>query len=194
MNSAKGLRALRSVTAARWLGLLTAALLAALLPAARSGPAEAQMGQAEIDEIVGEARAISGDTIEIGGDDLRLYGIDAPEMGQTCWNARGVPYDCGQASRNIMERLVTGRTLHCSTFDVRVDGTLIGTCRLDSADGMDLGRVMVRGGWAFSDRALSDRYENSEAMAQMAAAGFWSGRAQRPHHWRAEQLNDEMDR
>lgn len=175
-------------------GLMCATVAAIVSIACLSGAAVAQMGQQEIGELIGPAQAQSGDLITVQGQDLRLYGIDAPDLGQTCWNARGTPYDCGQAARNIMERLVTGRTVYCATFDVRIDGTTLGTCRLDTPDGMDLGRVMVRGGWAFSDRAFSDRYESSEAMAQTAGAGFWVGRAQRPSHWRTEQANEAMDR
>ena len=33
----------------------------------------------------GEVRVIDGDEIEVAGKRVRLYGIEAPELGQTCW-------------------------------------------------------------------------------------------------------------
>ncbi len=44
--------------------------------------------------LIGRASVIDGDTIEIHGRRIRLYGIDAPESGQSC-EANGGTYRCG---------------------------------------------------------------------------------------------------
>jgi len=156
--------------------------------------AGAQQGLETERQLNGSAQAITGDLITINNLYIRLYGIDAPEIGQTCWNRNGVAYDCGIGSRNVMTRFLRNRTIHCTIFSERADGAGIGTCSLDTESGVDLGRVMVRAGWAFSDRALSDRYERSESVAQAEQAGFWSGQAQRPHIWRNERLEERLSR
>ena len=48
------------------------------------------------DDLQGVASVIDGDTIEIHGTRIRLNGIDAPESGQLCQDARGTARRCGQ--------------------------------------------------------------------------------------------------
>ena len=38
------------------------------------------------DDIIGNVRIIDGDTLEIGGKRVRLFGVDAPELHQICWD------------------------------------------------------------------------------------------------------------
>lgn len=38
----------------------------------------------EAQEVAGRASVIDGDTIEIAGERIRIWGVDAPESGQTC--------------------------------------------------------------------------------------------------------------
>ena len=50
------------------------------------------------DDLQGVASVIDGDTIEIHGTRIRLNGIDAPESGQLCQDARGTAWRCGHAA------------------------------------------------------------------------------------------------
>ena len=71
---------------------VVAALLAAFTPtlANARGPA-------------GPARAVDGDTLEVGGEEVRLYGIDAPELHQTC--RRGdEEWSCGAIAARQLAR------------------------------------------------------------------------------------------
>ncbi len=73
------------------------------LPAAAGGPA-----------LVGRASVVDGDTIEISGTRIRLHGIDAPEKAQTCKDAGGKDYRCGQrAALALDEYLAQERPTRC---------------------------------------------------------------------------------
>ncbi|TVS00653.1 MAG: thermonuclease family protein [Rhodospirillales bacterium] len=69
-------------------------------------------------------RVIDGDTLEVGGETIRLWGIDAPEGGQTCRRA-GTSYDCGAEALAALSRLVSGRSVRCEArYRVRIPGNL----------------------------------------------------------------------
>lgn len=44
------------------------------------------------DDLTGPARIVDGDSIEVGGTKIRLYGIDAPELDQSCKDRVGAIY------------------------------------------------------------------------------------------------------
>ena len=132
----------------------------------------------------GIAVVVEGDRLLVNGLPVRLYGIDAPEIGQTCYSRRGAAYDCGSAARDILDRLIASRPVQCSIYSVLASAEQVGIC---SINGQDLAAVMVRLGWAFPARGLASRYESIEAKAQTSRSGVWSGRAERPWIWRRRQ-------
>jgi endonuclease YncB( thermonuclease family) len=163
------------------------AALVLVLLAVLPGGAAAQIAYPPGDTVTGPAVAEEGDIVTVRGRTLRLYGIDAPEMGQTCQDRRGQGYDCGAASRRMLERFVEGRELTCHVYALAIDGLDVGRC---FAGNTDIGGLMVLAGWAFSYRQFSDRYESVESRAQSRRRGFWEGRVIRPWVWRTEQMRD----
>ena len=162
------------------------ALLIATATAAFGIPSPGH-GQSQYDPwqtVEGEASAMSGDTVIVEGSTIRLYGIDAPELGQTCHSRSGQPYDCGAMARNFLEQALAGRTINCTIFSQAVDGIQVGRC---AAGSTDIGLYMVGHGWAFAARGLSNRYGGTEARAQARGAGVWSGRSVQPWVWRQQQ-------
>ncbi len=147
-------------------------------------PAAAQVEMEPYRVFTGFVQVLEGDLIAVNGTLVRLYGIDAPELGQTCRSRRGQGYDCGAAARTILDRLVGDREVECAAYARLASGEYVARCRIGRAD---LGSAMVRRGWAFPLPSLSNRYMQDEAYAQAAGAGVWSGRAQRPWVWRREQ-------
>ena len=147
-------------------------------------PYETLSGTPETVEVV------EGDLLRVAGQLVRLYGIDAPDQDQQCESRRGQPYDCGTAAKNVLTMLTRNRDLECTIYAYTSGDSGIGRC---FAGGTDIGLAMVRGGWAFSHRSLSHRYESAEAQAQAQSAGFWSGRARRPWIWRAERAAAESE-
>src|SRR3546814_14495023 len=110
---------------------------------------------------------ISDWSSDVCSSDL-LYGIDAPELGQFCSARDGRPYDCGLAATNILTRLVGDKDVSCTLFARLPSGAETGALALG---GVDLGGVLVRSGWAFSARGLSNRPALPQARAQANPTG-----------------------
>lgn len=161
--------------------------LAAVSAILMMSSARAQISFDPPQPLEGIAIVLEGDRLNVGGLPVRLYGIDAPEIGQTCLSRRGEAYDCGAVARQMLERLIGTRPVQCAIYSVLANDDQVGAC---SVAGYDLAEAMVVRGWAFPVRSLSSRYESLEGRAQTARAGLWSGRAERPWIWRRRQESD----
>ncbi len=163
-------------------------LLAVLPLLLGPGTVTAQIGMADMPTVTGPVQVLEGDLISVGGSVVRLYGIDAPELRQTCRTARGTSYDCGTAARAALERLVGGAEAECTLYARPDRRQAVGRCRIGD---IDLGQAMVLRGWAFALTGQSHRYGADQGRAQAMRAGLWSGRAQAPWEWRiADQTAD----
>jgi endonuclease YncB( thermonuclease family) len=139
------------------------------------------------DRLQGVAWVIDGDTIEIHGTRIRLNGIDAPESAQTCDDAQGRPWRCGQrASLALADRIGRG-TVSCDPTGIDRYGRTIADCRLD---GESLNGWMVRMGWAVAYRHYALDHVGDEDRARAAQRGLWQGRFDMPWDWRAAQRQD----
>ncbi|CAK8712603.1 hypothetical protein GCAAIG_01920 [Candidatus Electronema halotolerans] len=124
-------------------------------------------------------RVIDGDTIELSSEKLRLFGMDAPEKGQPC-KRNNAPYDCGTASKEHLEFLLTGAKVECTKKKKDKWGRYIALC---SADGEDVSRLMVRHGWAIAYREYSTSYVEDEEFAKSNRLGMWSKQFAVPSEW-----------
>lgn len=134
---------------------------------------------ARIDEpqtIAGFASVVDGDTLIIGDERIRLYGVDAPELSQTCKNANG-EYACGHAAKRNLEGLAGGVLVTCRAENRDRYGRLLAQC---AANNLDLAEEMVRLGWAISYGA----YHDIEKQAKAERRGIWSGDFETPQAWR----------
>ncbi len=155
----------------RLLPLIAAALLLAAAPAF-----------AEPSRTSGPLRVIDGDTFDVGGVRVRLFAVDAPEMGQECTDARGVPRDCGAWVRDRVVDRFGGRQARCDRVDTDVHGRMVARC---TVAGVDLGEEMVLDGLAVAYRRYGMDYDLAEKSAQVAGMGIWAGRIAAPEDWRA---------
>jgi len=133
-------------------------------------------------EWVGRARVVDGDTIAIDGQRLRLVAMDAPEIDQTCGDARGREYDCGEAARSFLEATIRDHVVRCDSGPKdRRDrrGRPLVECYVG---GVDVGRVMVRAGWALS--AFGSAYIAEHNAAARDRVGMWAGTYIDPAEWR----------
>ncbi|GGH56554.1 thermonuclease family protein [Frigidibacter albus] len=145
----------------------------ALLTALLAGPAGAQT-------VAGSARIIDGDTVEVEGVTVRLYGIDAPEMSQSC-TREGRAWACGAWARDVLAELARGG-LRCKGREQDRYGRLVATC---TGAGGDVAAQMVAQGAAFAYRQYSLDYVDAEKRAAVAGIGLWEGEVERPDAFRA---------
>lgn len=132
-------------------------------------------------------RVIDGDTIEIGSTTIRIEGIDAPEAGQTCKNAAGRFWQCGEESTKALKSLLRGKRVSCTPLSLDTYGRTIANC---SAGDKDIGSEMVSSGWAWAFRRYSTTYVNEEQAAEAAGVGIWQGESLPAWEYRSLQWNN----
>ena len=130
--------------------------------------------------------AIDGDTLRASnGDEYRIFGIDAPELHQTCTDANGKEWDCGVQARTLLRKLIKSGEVSCVEKATDKYGRNVAQCR--SADVADVGEAMVREGFAIDlGRKTGNVYAGAESEARAAGRGIWAGTFQRPGAWRQD--------
>lgn len=127
-------------------------------------------------------RVIDGDTLEVAGRRIRLWGIDAPERGQTCEGRGGRTYECGRDAAAVLSELVRGKRVSCAARDHDRYGRIVAVC---STEAGEINAAMVRRGWAVVYRRYArGAYETEEAAARADGIGIWSGRFTLPEDYR----------
>ncbi|MGB7280329.1 MAG: hypothetical protein WBD15_21615, partial [Pseudolabrys sp.] len=95
----------------------TGATLSDLAPAKAPKPENPITNKLKLERIVGKAKVLDGDTIEISGRRIRLFGIDAPENGQTCTIKRK-PFRCDQAATSALADKIGAHVVECEPKDL----------------------------------------------------------------------------
>jgi endonuclease YncB( thermonuclease family) len=132
----------------------------------------------------GTYQAIDGDSFKAGQIEVRLHGIDAPEYRQSCKDASGQSFNCGKSARDVLSKLLRGRSVSCRIIDKDRYGRQVSVCR----DGeTDINREMVRLGWAVAYRKHSGAYVSAESEARKAKRGIWQGTFEAPDKYRDRQ-------
>ena len=129
--------------------------------------------------------ASDGDSFSIRVDGkplrIRLIGIDAPELGQSCRDARKISWPCGRDARGALQSLAPrGVPLACSFSGQDEYRRMLSRCRL--ADGRDFAALLVAQGWAV---ATNEDYLLEQDAARKARLGLWRGDFAMPADWRA---------
>lgn len=143
-------------------------------------PASVRVG----DHIDGGASVVDGDGLVVAGIRIRLFGIDAPEVLQTCRREDGSVWRCGQHATVALDDLAGGRRVSCLVHALDAYGRAVAVCRRGA---VDLGAEIVRHGWAFAYRRFSRDYVSDEQVARDAHVGIWSGTCEPPWQWRERQ-------
>ncbi len=130
--------------------------------------------------ILGRAKVIDGDTLEIAGNRVRLFGIDAPELDQTCLRD-GAVWACGREAAQQLAALAGVATLECQTRGTDQYRRHLAVCY---SNGEELNLAMVEHGWALAYRAYGDDYVAAELRAKGYGLGIWSSQFTAPADFR----------
>jgi len=161
---------------------------------------------------------VDGDTIQWRSkserkmETFRLIAMDAPELTQQCMDSDGFPYLCGERSRDKLSMILESGSAYSSNLKCNVDkdvsghisrdrwGRILGVCwtwniedinpNTGSPKMIDIGRLMVRQGWAVTHSIMSDEYNEEEDWARENKLGLWSGEFERPELWRIKNQPD----
>lgn len=135
--------------------------------------------------IIGVASVVDGDTIEIHGQRIRLHGIDAPESRQTCIDAKGESYRCGQKAAFALDDFLKARQPTTCIEDSRDRyRRIVARC---TAGGQDVAAWLVENGHALDWPQYSrGEYASGQQAAQGARFGMWAGSFARPWEWRRD--------
>ena len=136
-------------------------------------------------------RVVDGDTVDIDIDlgfgvwlhkeRVRIYGIDTPEIKQTCTNNNGQSYSCGVKATLELKKIIGSRKVSCIKKTKDRYERSISICYVD---GKDINSLMVKKGWALAYRKYSKKYVKDEVIAKSNKAGMWSGDFIAPWKWR----------
>jgi endonuclease YncB( thermonuclease family) len=132
-------------------------------------------------DTAGVASVIDADRIEIHGQRIRLHGIDAPESSQTCLDAAGQKWRCGQRAALALQGLIGRRTVTCDERDVDRYERIISRCLVGD---LDINEWLVAQGLALAYPKYSHDYVPAEDQAREAGRGMWAGTFVPPREWR----------
>lgn len=130
----------------------------------------------------GNIYVVDGDTFHINGQKIRIWGIDAVELHQTCLKS-GQSYECGKSARLYLQSVIGNSVPVCiaqpkSSKETRT----VASCQVD---GKDIGREMVKAGWALDYKHFSKgKYSAEERDARENRRGIWAGEFENPYQWR----------
>jgi endonuclease YncB( thermonuclease family) len=128
----------------------------------------------------GPAIVIDGDTIDVAGERVRLFGIDAPELGQTC-TANARRWRCGQQAATALAKKIGTRSVSCAGKGHDQYGRTLAVCRVGRTN---LNAWLVTSGWALAYREYSTDYVAEEDAARAGGKGMWRGAFVPPWDWR----------
>ncbi len=129
----------------------------------------------------GRFAVVDGDSLRRGATNIRLYGIDAPELGQTCSDGQGTEYPCGKEAATALRELVNGNTVQCRSHDKDRYQRLVAVCKIGD---LEINREMIRLGWAVAYERHSVAYILAERDARKNQRGIWYGTFETPQDFR----------
>ena len=122
---------------------------------------------------------IDGDTLVVEGRLVQLAGIDAPELGQRCFND-GKPWRCGLQAALALRKLTAFGEVVCEKEASKPDSPQA-NCRVGDKD---LAVTLLHQGYAVALPEAPARFQAAQHSAREAKFGIWRGDFVAPASWR----------
>ncbi len=134
--------------------------------------------------ISGSAKIIDGDSISIDGNEIRLYGIDAPEISQKCFDNDHNIYKCGIISKNHLAFLIGDNFVKCFYQKKDVYDRYLANCYIGKDN---INYKMIESGMAIIYNPITNNdkmLHNLEDNAKRNKKGIWNGYFMIPKSYR----------
>lgn len=131
----------------------------------------------------GYARVVTASTLYLNGLNIKMYGVDAPDISQTCANHHGAGYYCGKEARSWLQNWINNREVSCHILGKIENGWATGSCFVDN-NKYDVAAVVVNAGWAVAYTKNTAIYVDYERQARANNRGLWAGTFYKPWDWR----------
>lgn len=134
---------------------------------------------------------IDGDTVKVGGRIVNLYGIDCPELGQSCVQ-EGHTWSCGLSAMLELEKIIAINHDHldCEPWDGEAGTTAdAGHGSVCKVAHEDLAQLLVAGGYCVTVPGAFPSYQEAEREAKQAHLGIWGSDFVPPSEWRRRTRN-----
>ena len=156
------------------------------------------------DDLIGPAyaNAIDGETLYMNGLEMNLFGIDAVERDQICYDRTGATYECGRAATLALQQLVQNTRVVCFPLVNINERRVLGLCELEDELNTDaepmqpgnlistyrsrsLSRIMIEKGHAIGIGVGAQIFADEQLQAQTLRTGIWQGSFVPPRMWRS---------
>ena len=131
----------------------------------------------------GKTSVIDGDSLKVGRNEVRLFGLDAPEYHQTCFDEKNQEYACGQISRDFLVDLAQKRNVQCIYAEKDKYDRFLSKCFVGD---VSINEELVKNGMAviYNFTESDDKMDALEASAKKQKLGIWRGAFQLPKEYR----------
>ena len=117
-----------------------------------------------------EIKIIDGDTIHLNSKKIRFYGIDTPELKQTCKKNDEVVY-CGIEAKKLLINKIGNNKVNCINKGEDQYKRILAECFVND---LSLSSYLVKQGYAFAYRKYSKKFVKDEDYAKANNLGMWS--------------------
>lgn len=131
----------------------------------------------------GKTSVIDGDSIKVGGKEVRLFGLDAPEYNQNCFDEKNKEYACGQVSRDFLAELAQKKEVKCMYAEKDKYDRFLGKCFVGE---ISINEELVKNGMAviYNFTESDEKMDELEEAAKKQKLGIWRGAFQLPKEYR----------
>lgn len=130
-----------------------------------------------------EITVVDGDTFKTKNNKFRLWGIDAFEKNQDCFNQFQESYQCGKIADQVLYNIIsTSSKIDCVETAKDKYKRSIARCKVN---GVELGEILVKSGYALDyTRYSGGHFKEAEKTAKASKVGAWVGCFRMPWDYR----------